>query len=84
MLRSGIDGHAASYGGPANFSGRLNQIAEEWTATGELAFMNEWCVMKQLYPINDTQNRIQDVQAWRRRYGSCSMAFIRNAEVAQS
>ncbi|GJE94137.1 histidine-type phosphatase [Phanerochaete sordida] len=32
----------ASYGGPANFSGRLNQIASKWTTTGDLAFMNEW------------------------------------------
>ncbi|KAI0791592.1 phosphoglycerate mutase-like protein [Irpex lacteus] len=32
----------ASYGGPANFSGRLNQAASKWNATGELEFMNEW------------------------------------------
>lgn len=34
----------ASYGGPANFSGRLNQAAAGWTATGDLEFLNEWCV----------------------------------------
>jgi hypothetical protein len=34
----------ASYGGPANFSGRLNQVASKWNGTGELEFMNEWCV----------------------------------------
>ncbi|KAJ7869626.1 phosphoglycerate mutase-like protein, partial [Mycena leptocephala] len=32
----------ASYGGPANFSSRLNAVADKWTASGELAFMNEW------------------------------------------
>ncbi|KAJ7750418.1 phosphoglycerate mutase-like protein [Mycena maculata] len=32
----------ASYGGPANFTGRLNQVASQWTGTGDLAFMNEW------------------------------------------
>ncbi|KAJ7130984.1 phosphoglycerate mutase-like protein [Mycena filopes] len=32
----------ASYGGPANFSGRLNALAAKWTASGDLAFMNEW------------------------------------------
>ncbi|KAI0342559.1 phosphoglycerate mutase-like protein [Trametopsis cervina] len=32
----------ASYGGPANFSARLNQAAAGWNATGELGFLNEW------------------------------------------
>ncbi|RDB19457.1 3-phytase A [Hypsizygus marmoreus] len=32
----------ASYGGPANFSGRLNAVTEKWNASGELDFMNEW------------------------------------------
>ncbi|KAI0701864.1 phosphoglycerate mutase-like protein [Cytidiella melzeri] len=32
----------ASFGGPANFSGRLNQAAARWNATGELEFMNTW------------------------------------------
>ncbi|KAF8214171.1 phosphoglycerate mutase-like protein [Mycena galopus ATCC 62051] len=32
----------ASYGGPANFSSRLHAAADKWTASGDLAFMNEW------------------------------------------
>ncbi|KAJ7368930.1 phosphoglycerate mutase-like protein [Mycena albidolilacea] len=32
----------ASYGGPANFSSRLHAVADKWTASGELEFMNEW------------------------------------------
>ncbi|KIY71949.1 phosphoglycerate mutase-like protein [Cylindrobasidium torrendii FP15055 ss-10] len=32
----------ASYGGPANFSSRLNAVAEGIEASGELSFMNEW------------------------------------------
>ncbi|KIP05069.1 hypothetical protein PHLGIDRAFT_31059 [Phlebiopsis gigantea 11061_1 CR5-6] len=32
----------ASFGGPANFSGRLNQAAAGWKAHGDLKFMNEW------------------------------------------
>ncbi|KAJ7682173.1 phosphoglycerate mutase-like protein [Mycena polygramma] len=32
----------ASYGGPANFSSRLNAAASNWTAKGDLEFMNEW------------------------------------------
>jgi len=34
----------ASYGGPANFSGRLNQLADKWTTSGDLEFMNDWYV----------------------------------------
>ncbi|THU80110.1 phosphoglycerate mutase-like protein [Dendrothele bispora CBS 962.96] len=32
----------ASYGGPADFAGRLNKAAKDWTATGDLEFLNEW------------------------------------------
>ena len=32
----------ASYGGPANFSGRLHNAAAGWNASGELEFMNDW------------------------------------------
>ncbi|KAI0719060.1 phosphoglycerate mutase-like protein [Cerioporus squamosus] len=32
----------ASYGGPANFSGRLHDNAAGWNTTGELEFMNDW------------------------------------------
>ncbi|KAJ7700865.1 phosphoglycerate mutase-like protein [Mycena rosella] len=32
----------ASYGGPANFSSRLNAVASKWTGSGDLDFMNEW------------------------------------------
>ncbi|KAJ7493301.1 phosphoglycerate mutase-like protein [Mycena galericulata] len=32
----------ASYGGPANFSGRLNAASSKWTGTESLEFMNEW------------------------------------------
>lgn len=33
---------SASYGGPANFSGRLHASAEGWNGTGDLEFMNDW------------------------------------------
>ncbi|KAE9404951.1 phosphoglycerate mutase-like protein [Gymnopus androsaceus JB14] len=32
----------ASFGGPADFATRLHKAAENWTATGDLAFMNQW------------------------------------------
>ncbi|KAL5520653.1 hypothetical protein ACEPAF_2654 [Sanghuangporus sanghuang] len=32
----------ASYGGPANFSGRLHESAAGWNGTGDLDFMNGW------------------------------------------
>ncbi|KAL1658494.1 histidine phosphatase superfamily [Schizophyllum commune] len=32
----------ASYGGPANFSGRLHDVADKWNTSGDLEFMNEW------------------------------------------
>lgn len=35
---------SAAYGGPANFSGRLNAVAEKWNASGDLEFMNDWYV----------------------------------------
>ncbi|PSS34179.1 hypothetical protein PHLCEN_2v1796 [Hermanssonia centrifuga] len=35
----------ASYGGPANFSARLNQAAAGWNASGDLEFMNTWFVL---------------------------------------
>ena len=34
----------ASYGGPANFSARLHDNAAGWNGTGQLEFMNNWCV----------------------------------------
>ena len=33
---------SASYGGPANFSGRLHASADGWKGTGDLEFMNDW------------------------------------------
>ena len=39
-----MDGEfAASYGGPAYLAGRLHDAAAQWTASGELEFLNEWC-----------------------------------------
>ncbi|KAF9026466.1 phosphoglycerate mutase-like protein [Hymenopellis radicata] len=32
----------SSYGGPANFSSRLNAVAGDLTASGDLEFLNEW------------------------------------------
>ncbi|KAI0825291.1 phosphoglycerate mutase-like protein [Trametes gibbosa] len=32
----------ASYGGPANFSSRLHNAADGWSASGQLEFMNNW------------------------------------------
>jgi len=32
----------ASYGGTANLAGRLHQLAANWTASGDLQFLNEW------------------------------------------
>ncbi|GJE91986.1 phosphoglycerate mutase-like protein [Phanerochaete sordida] len=32
----------ANYGGPANIAGRLHENAAEWTAEGELKFLNTW------------------------------------------
>ncbi|KAH9927417.1 phosphoglycerate mutase-like protein [Epithele typhae] len=32
----------ASYGGPANFSGRLHAAAAGWNGSGDLQFMNDW------------------------------------------
>ena len=32
----------ASYGGPANFSGRLHNAAAGWNGSGDLEFMNDW------------------------------------------
>ncbi|KAI0327286.1 phosphoglycerate mutase-like protein [Cubamyces sp. BRFM 1775] len=32
----------ASFGGPANFSARLHNAADGWTASGDLEFMNNW------------------------------------------
>jgi hypothetical protein len=42
---------SASYGGPANFSSRLNQAADKWTTTDNLEFMNDWYVQKQKLSI---------------------------------
>jgi len=32
----------ASYGGPANLAHRLNEAAADWTAQGDLNFLNHW------------------------------------------
>ncbi|KAJ4470623.1 histidine phosphatase superfamily [Lentinula edodes] len=32
----------ASFGGPADFAGRLHKVADDWTTKGNLAFMNDW------------------------------------------
>ena len=32
----------ASYGGPANFSARLQRATSSWTAHGQLSFLNDW------------------------------------------
>jgi hypothetical protein len=32
----------ASYGGPANLAHRLNKVAADWTAQGDLEFLNHW------------------------------------------
>ena len=53
----------ASYGGPANFSGRLNQAAAGWTATGDLKFMNEWCVLPVYVRFHTRLHIAQDIQA---------------------
>lgn len=38
----------ASYGGPAGLADRLHKAASNWTASGELEFLNEWCVFSSL------------------------------------
>lgn len=35
----------ASYGGPANFATKLHKSPESWNVTGELDFLNDWCVL---------------------------------------
>lgn len=42
----------ASYGGPANFSSRLNQAADTWNGSGQLEFMNDWSVPTLSNPRN--------------------------------
>ena len=32
----------ASYGGPAKLAGQLHKSAANWTASGNLEFLNEW------------------------------------------
>lgn len=34
----------AMYGGPADFASRLHAAAAGWNASGDLNFMNDWCV----------------------------------------
>ena len=34
----------ASYGGPAKFATKLHKSPGKWNATGELDFLNKWCV----------------------------------------
>lgn len=47
-LRFNIWVFVANYAGPAQLSGRLNKAAANWTATGNLDFLNTWCVV--LFP----------------------------------
>ena len=42
----------ASFGGPANFSGRLHNTAAGWTASGQLEFMNDWWAISCLSPFS--------------------------------
>ena len=45
----------ASYGGPAKISTKLHKSPESWNATGELRFLNDWCVLlcpKLVLPIH--------------------------------
>jgi hypothetical protein len=37
-----IDGGIASYGGPTTLAHRLNKAAANWTAHGDLDFLNNW------------------------------------------
>jgi hypothetical protein len=37
-----IDGEIASYGGPTTLAHRLNEAAANWTAHGDLDFLNNW------------------------------------------
>jgi len=37
-----IDGGIAAYGGPAELAHRLNEAAANWTAQGDLDFLNNW------------------------------------------
>ena len=40
---------SASYGGPANFSVRLQSAPPSWAAHGQLAFLNKWCVSSSFF-----------------------------------
>jgi hypothetical protein len=35
----------ADFGGPAQFATKLHKSPESWNATGELKFLNDWCVL---------------------------------------
>jgi hypothetical protein len=37
-----VDCEIASYGGPAALAHRLNEAAADWTAQGDLDFLNNW------------------------------------------
>jgi hypothetical protein len=37
-----IDRKKAPYGGPASLARRLNEAAANWTAQGDLDFLNNW------------------------------------------
>jgi hypothetical protein len=37
-----IDGEIAEYGGPTKLARRLNEAAANWTAQGDLDFLNNW------------------------------------------
>jgi hypothetical protein len=36
------DGKIAAFGGPASLARRLNEAAANWTAQGDLDFLNNW------------------------------------------
>ena len=37
-----IDVEIAAYGGPTTLARRLNEAAANWTANGDLDFLNNW------------------------------------------
>jgi hypothetical protein len=37
-----IDDEIAAYGGPTELAHRLNEAAADWTAHGDLDFLNNW------------------------------------------
>ncbi len=56
----------ASYGGPANFSSRLNAVAGDLTASGDLEFLNEWYVTR-MPPLAVPLNRAPGRTSWAKK-----------------